>query len=575
MSKTDSQLLSVLRKQSFELNQDLSRLYDILPRDYNDLITDYRERAKSLLKKVQNIELILNDRDNSHDMTFLLAIQEKIAEQEGNRNDLVQEIKSKRERSKTLARVWEMFHHDRKKRAEKSEEAHEKERQAHIIKSKTLVGDDTADLKKAAEDKSKQLKEREQQLREKEKELEKLASQAVDCPNIKDQLLKKASLKFNLSIADMFYDVLQEFRAQQIAFYTGLVENVNDSFEKAEKKYQDEQEKKRRDAKEEQEETDESDKQQQQGESRKGGESKNYDSAVRNLDRQFLRRIINFADRIRQNHFDFLTKKVRKSLLYINQWNDSKNLSDEEMKKLMQVENIMKDISREAKVALENLANKADKKGKMFINRFVHDTESKDDARILLNNRLQQIPYTIDIIQSYYQRGISWLDLFLDRQFMYLYAVKIAHVFLFALSVYISTVIFKKKYQRDVFEKHKGPPTLYSFMGMIFAFFIALNVFVFLLLILFSYLFQKTSYFSFLDTDFIYAYVVDLCLSLLLMLCIFMILTHFVSRKRYFNYKYDGYKTIYGLGRMLSLMTLWIVLTPFFYFYWIIAQESM
>ena len=570
MSKTDSQLLSVLRKQAFELNQDLSRLYDILPRNYNDLITNYRERTKSVLKKVQNIELILNDRDNSHDMTFLLAIQDKITEQEAYRNDLVQEIKSKRERSNTLTRVWEMFHHDRKKRAEKSEEAYEKERQAHILKSKTLVQDGTpTDMKKAAEDKSLQLKEREKGLQEKEKELEKLASKDVDCPNIRDQLLKKASLKFNLTIANMFYEVLQEFREQQKAFYSRLVENINESFEKAEKMNQEEQEKKRQDAKKDGKETNE-----QQGESRQS-KSKNFDSSVRNLDRQFLRRIINFADQIRQNHFDFLTKRVRKSLTYIDRWSGSDTLSEEEMKKLMQVKNIMKDISREAKVALENLKLKADTKSKDYINQFVHDTESKDEARILLNNRLQHISYKIDVIQSYYQRGISWLDLFLDRQFMYLYAIKIVHIFLFALSVYVSTVIFKKKYHRDVFEKHKGPPTLYSFLGMIFAFFIALNVFVFLLLILFSYLFQKTSYFSFLDTNFIYAYLVDLCLSLLLMFCIFMILTYFVSRKRYFNYKYNGYKTIYGLGRMLSFMTLWIVMTPFFYLYWITAQESM
>jgi len=556
MSKTDSQLLSVLRKQAFEMNQDLSRLYDILPRDYNDLITGYRERTKTLLKKVQNVELILNDRDNDkHDMAFLLAIQDKVAEQEGQLNELIQEIKSKRERSSTLTRVWEMFHHDKKKRAEKSEEAHEKERQAHILKSKTLVP--AGGMENVADDKSRQLKEREQQLREKEKELEKIASTNADCPNIHDQLLQKASLKFNMSIANMFYEVLQDFQAQQIAFYTRLIENVNDSFEKAHKKYQEEQEKKKPDD------------MQQQGES-----SKNSDSAVRNLDRQFLRRMINFADQIRQNHFDFLSKRVRKSLMYINRWNDSETLSDEERKKMMQIENKIKDISREAKVTLENLTKKVDNKGKGYINQYVQDTESKDHARILLNNRLQQIQYTIDVIQSYYQRGISWLDLFLDRQFMYLYAVKIAHVFLFALSVYISTVIFKKKYQRDVFEKHKGPPTLYSFLGMIFGFFIALNVFVFLLLILFSYLFQKTSYFSFLNADFIYAYLVDLCLSLSLMFSLYMILTYFVSRKRYFNYKYDGYKTIKGLGRMLSLMTLWIVMTPFFYLYWIIAQES-
>jgi len=297
---------------------------------------------------------------------------------------------------------------------------------------------------------------------------------------------------------------------------------------------------------------------------------------IKIMDKHFLRPIVNIAEEIQQIHFDFLTKRVRKSLMYYHEWKTRKYaLTEEEMATIQDIDNRIDKIAKQVDTTLKNIQSTAYKKGKEFINDKFDDVDDKREAQKRMDERLGHFPIMSDAIESYYRRGVNWLDIVFDKQFLYLYGIKLVNIGLFFASVYVSRVIFKKKYQKDVFEMHRGPSSLFIFLGMIFGFFTAFNVFMLLFLILLSYLFHRSDNFSFLGSFFIYSYVVDFVLSTCLMGCLYSVLTYFVSRKRYFNYKFDGYKTIEGLGRMLFIITAWISLTPFFYAYWIINKETL
>ncbi len=168
-----------------------------------------------------------------------------------------------------------------------------------------------------------------------------------------------------------------------------------------------------------------------------------------------------------------------------------------------------------------------------------------------------------DKLQAYYTNNLSAAHMLLTTTFAVLYTLKLIRMFIIAGALYLASQTFQSKYVTRVFVDNTDPPNLIFFV----IFYVILET-IFMSLVMFVVYLLKSvigvdSVFPITDRIF-KDFMVDYCISTIIIIVLGIMLAHVVMKKKYFRYKTDGMRAIRSLQEMMFYVACVVLLFPYF-----------
>jgi hypothetical protein len=166
-------------------------------------------------------------------------------------------------------------------------------------------------------------------------------------------------------------------------------------------------------------------------------------------------------------------------------------------------------------------------------------------------------------LKMYYMNQMTPGNALMTTAFAVIYTLKIIRIFVIAGALYLASQTLQTKYVTRVFVDNSDPPNL-TFMVLIYVLletiFMGLIMFVVFLL---KYVLGVDSIFPITDQIF-KDFVLDYCISTVIIFIICVLLANVVMKKKYFRYKTDGLRAIRSLQEMMLYVACVVLMFPFF-----------
>jgi hypothetical protein len=166
-------------------------------------------------------------------------------------------------------------------------------------------------------------------------------------------------------------------------------------------------------------------------------------------------------------------------------------------------------------------------------------------------------------LMAYYNNKLSPSSMLLTTTFGVIYTMKVIRIFVVAGALYLASQAFQAKYVSTVFVNNTDPPNLLFFMVMFFIIETAFMGLIMFILYLLKYVLGIDS--SFPVTDQVFKdFMVDYCISSVVIFVLGLMLSHVVMKKKYFRYRTDGLRAIRSLQEMMLYVASVVLIFPFF-----------
>ena len=136
------------------------------------------------------------------------------------------------------------------------------------------------------------------------------------------------------------------------------------------------------------------------------------------------------------------------------------------------------------------------------------------------------------------------MDYILDRQLMFLYALKILRIALTYFAMFLALKIFLPEYEDLVYDQQKPPPSLTRFLWIALAFDVALNIMMIVSCVLLKQALGAAPIAQVFDKTFFSRYAVDYVITTALFLIFAVVIARVMQSKKHFKYRYEGQRAI-------------------------------
>lgn len=289
----------------------------------------------------------------------------------------------------------------------------------------------------------------------------------------------------------------------------------------------------------------------------------------------------------RYHHFDFIAKKIRKRVSYINNWRNNSELEDiiekfkDELYKfdesIGKCSNKVKEYAKELNTIFQNQIQSFELRIGTVPQRFkkVISSARGDESRKLQNGILaefqninMEIGTMVDKTFMYYNDRVRMKHIIFDREFVFLYFLKsISFVFLL-FSVYLIENIFVSKCKENGTVLQKDPPNILMFVLICYGVHIAFIFILLTILLIFSLIFTSIQHTFIINSHTLVFFLFDYALCLLFHTILSLIYAYFVQKKRYFRYKLESLRGLRSLTDFMLYTGIVIFSVPFFMIKW-------
>ena len=165
-------------------------------------------------------------------------------------------------------------------------------------------------------------------------------------------------------------------------------------------------------------------------------------------------------------------------------------------------------------------------------------------------------------VRVMYEQGVlPILDAITDPKFIAMYLLKLLRLGIAWYSLRIAARVFQTRFEEDVYELQKDPPSPFWFVGMFLAIDLAFNALILVLLMVLGH--SLGPEFP-LDGTFFRLWLVDYLGVSAMVGVVSLVIAVVVQRKKYFRFKYEGDRAIRAM-REMALYTYAVMLCiPFF-----------
>lgn len=268
-------------------------------------------------------------------------------------------------------------------------------------------------------------------------------------------------------------------------------------------------------------------------------------------------KINSLLDEYTQINFDFLAKRIRRNLQYLDKWKNDKNLNEHlspYRNEINQVENNLKSLRSKVSQFLTDTFPKT-------LHEYIKDKNFFGE----MNKNILKTKQTI----TEYYNSITIGDIIVDKEFIFTYFLKFLNICAFTAALYFSEVIFSKLYFREKYVNLKGQPNILYLILLVISFIIGFFIFILLLILTIKFIIQTYNKDIFFINDHLFSsYIIDCCLTLVLFSTLAIVISYFMQHKRYFRYKIEGLYTLEGLKDMLLHLSVFINILPVFFVNW-------
>lgn len=284
---------------------------------------------------------------------------------------------------------------------------------------------------------------------------------------------------------------------------------------------------------------------------------------------QFLGEAKRLFNKYLQLHLDFALKTNRQGARYMAYWKaaeianaDATAHIDEYMRVLT---GDAESIQAIGKVQLATWMNLV--RGTMERSENITDMEP-DEAQRLGDKLALFEEWHLDkaepLIIRIHDGPVSILDVLADSQFLMLYGLKLLRFLLVFLSLALARRVFQGIYNEKVYTQNAAPPhpamMVAIFLGIDIGFAVALVV----ILSFIKYLFYHGAGTFPVDGFLISRFILDYCLSTLVIATLAFIISDVICKRKYFRYRYEGERGVRALELMIRYTSGVIIALPFF-----------
>lgn len=452
--------------------------------------------------------------------------------------DIFTELTNKEQEARTKEQERAKSKADALKAEEESEKAAREEESKKVTAITTNVG-----ANKRAQWKF-DLEQRDKRLKQLEAELDKLEQVEPSCPDLRDTMINKTSMVFNKRVINYVTNKFRKF----IESLDGVHTKHTDDFKTF------------------------ADSQLAFVESKQDANAQTQVHVLSNA----YNKVVNFAlsstKDYRQHHFDFIAKKMKKHMRYIDQWRANIGTSDDVDKTELvahfnDVDKAKREAAENASKFYESFSALFDKMIKEFaIDTLPHEVRADYVARARSVNLVMDESF--DRVFMYYNSKISWKDIVSDRQFILTYFMKGVNFTFLILSLYLTEQFFKTRYYDNVYRTRKKAPSLLYMLLLCFGLHASFNLVLVTLMFLVMLFFSKSTHRFVIDMPFISCYLIDYVTTTIIHFSLCAVVAYFAQRKRYFRYRIDGARSIRAMVDLIMFIGLVVYVCPIFMAFW-------
>lgn len=198
---------------------------------------------------------------------------------------------------------------------------------------------------------------------------------------------------------------------------------------------------------------------------------------------------------------------------------------------------------------------------------------SRDQTEEILDKISDSIMSTEDVRQRisdmYYGKNKTFAEIATSPQLIITFVFKLVRLLFLYLALDYSERNFLTKYAKKVYGRNQDPPHPFNLVIVALAVEFALNLLLFVILIIIRFMFgtrfsysQRKPGFE-LDDNFFLGYITDYIATTLILLLIAGIISNIIKKKKYFRYRYEGERGIRALSSMMMSIAIFIYLIPF------------
>lgn len=183
--------------------------------------------------------------------------------------------------------------------------------------------------------------------------------------------------------------------------------------------------------------------------------------------------------------------------------------------------------------------------------------ESKERTQKRMDAEIQKI-------LDYCSGEFSTMDVVMDMQFVFVYAMKVVRFGFIYLALFLAERIFENMYSTQVFTQNKDPPNLLIMLGIFLGIEAGMFVIIMIIIALVMYIWKTPDNSFLVDSSVLLRLLVDYAASTLMIFAIGAIVAHIIMRKKYFRYKLEGLRGIRAFQEVMIGISGIMTVIPFF-----------
>jgi hypothetical protein len=165
---------------------------------------------------------------------------------------------------------------------------------------------------------------------------------------------------------------------------------------------------------------------------------------------------------------------------------------------------------------------------------------------------------------SLYSNQPSLMEIIMDSHFFSMYVLKLLHLGIIILSLFLTEKLFSEMYMKQVYAENNPPPNLMTMLGIFAVVDFGLVLFLLTIMFLLMYVFQKPSNDFIINGDLIKSFIFDYAIFMVLFVVIMVIIALYMQSKKYFRYKTEGLRAIRALKDIALPIAIVLLVVPFF-----------
>jgi hypothetical protein len=270
-----------------------------------------------------------------------------------------------------------------------------------------------------------------------------------------------------------------------------------------------------------------------------------------------------------RHHASFVMNRHRDAQDYMNYWLALKELVSDQSTRgdLEEYDTTRRNMVKDAQSVMNDVASNV---------RDAFKSSNASDGIALLDEQVVEVEERYDAMIDWIQdqegriehlhvKGAPpLLEALLEPQFLTIYLLKLLRLIIGWYGLRVASRVFQAMYDDKVYVHDEDPPLPIVFVGIFAGIDIAVNLVVLVILMFLRHMFKSSDNEFPVDRHMLSAWMLDYCVTMVLIVALASIIGEVIRKKKYFRYKYEGDRGIRAMQQMVMYVYCVILFMPFF-----------